>query len=355
MKKTIGATAALLFALALTPSANAAYDPLGSGSAKLTLDPTFASFLKADGITLGAKQGAKRKANTYTLPVVGGQIDPTIGKGEAKLGGTLLFQSETRKLPLRDLKVKSTREPLIAKVGGSQLKLATAKQTTSSRAGFGTKLTSSKLSLTAKLITRLNKKLRPKVPFKANQPLGTLRTNAQPRLVTIEEKGTATIALDPAFLAKLDQHFVSLNPIAPAQRFGAQATFPIAIGGQIAPDGSEGTLRTAGALEFLQLGAGQVFFDELWLDLGAHSDTAEVDIEPVPAFPGKIGRVGVLDHAPTAVASDPKARTISVSNAPLKLSAAAAQSFNQAFAQGEGEVFVAGEGVGAVSFSAQGQ
>jgi hypothetical protein len=354
MRKAIVALSVLV-ALALCPSANAAYDPLGSGSAKLTLDPSFASFLKKNQIALIAKQGAKRKGASITLPIAGGQIDPTEGKGEALLAGTIVFGAKAKNVPLRELKVKSTKEPLIAKVGGGQLKLATSKRTSATRAGFGTKLTSTKLMLTSKLITRLNKKLRPKTPFKAGQLLGTLTTNAQPRLATIEEKGQATINLDPAFLAKLDSRFVSVNPIAPAQRFGTQVSFPITIGGAIAPDGSEGTLRTAGDLEFLQLGAGQVFWHELWLDLGANSDSAEVDIEPTPAFPGKIGRVGVLDYTPTTVSSDPKQRTISESGAALKLSAGAADSFNQAFAQGEGDVFVAGEGVGSVGFGAVGE
>ena len=43
------------------------------------------------------------------------------------------------------------------------------------RAGFGTKYTARSLKLTAKLPTRLNKKLRLKVPLKAGQPLGSLR------------------------------------------------------------------------------------------------------------------------------------------------------------------------------------
>jgi hypothetical protein len=346
---------ALLCSLTLCSSAKAAYDPLGGGTAKLTLDPAFASLLKRDGISLVAKQGAKRKGATYTLPVSGGQIDPTKGSGEAKTEGTIVFQAKAKSVPLREIRVKATREPLIAKVGGSQLKLATAKKTTANRAGFATRLTSTKLTLTAKLVTRLNKKLRPKVPFSAGQPLGALATTAQPALVTIEEKGTATITLNTAFLQKLDEHFISLNPLAPAQRFGTEASFPITVGGAIAPDGSQGTLRTAGDLEFLQLGAGQVFWHELWLDLGAHSDSAEVDVEPTPTFPGKIGRQGALDYTPAAVASDPKTRTISVSGAPLTLSASAAQTFNQAFAQGGPAVFGAGEAVGVVGFGAVGE
>lgn len=353
MRKTFLATAALL--LALAGPAQAAYDPLGSGTAKLSLDPAFASFLAENGVELSPSAPARRKGTAITLPVSGGQIDPTVGKGEAALEGTLTFRSKTRSVPLRRLRVKSTRQPLIAKVGGSQLKLATAKRTTSARAGFGTKLTSSKLALSAKLVTRLNKKLRPKTPFTAGQRLGTLTTNAQPALVTIEETGTAAIALEAAFLQKLDSRFVSLNPVAPAQRFGSQLTFPIIVGGQIAPDGSQGTLRTGGDLEFLQLGAGQVFWHELWLDLGARSDSAEVDVEPAPTFPGKIGRLGVLDYSPTAVTSDPKRRTISVAGAPLALSATGARVFNEAFARGEPPVFGAGEAVGTLGFGAVGE
>jgi hypothetical protein len=346
---------AALASLALPISAQAFYDPLDSGTARLLLDKRFVSFLNEAGVKLSATQGAKRRGAKLTLPVNAGQVDPTTGKGEADTEGTLIFESQGKKVPLRRITVKATREPLIAKVGGSQLKLASAKKTSSARSGFGTKLTSTKLVLTAKLVTRLNKKLRPKVPFTPNQSLGTLIIDARPQLVTIEEGGTATITLDAAFLAKLDSRFVSLNPIAPAQRFGAQTTFPISLGGAIAPDGSEGTLRTAGDLEFLQLGAGQVFWHELWLDFGARSDTAEVDVEPTPAFPGKIGRVGALDYTPTTVTSDSRARTISVSGAPLALSAAAAATLNEAFGRGEGAVFAAGEAVGAVGFSAQAQ
>jgi hypothetical protein len=79
-----------------------------------------------------------------------------------------------------------------------------------------------------------------------------------------------------------------------------------------------------------------------------------VDVEPTPAFPGKLGRAGVFDMGPGLVASDPKSRAISVSNAPLTLQAATAQSFNDGFAAGKA-VFGAGEAFGVVSFAAVGQ
>jgi hypothetical protein len=125
-------------------------------------------------------------------------------------------------------------------------------------------------------------------------------------------------------------------------------------GGQIAPDASEGSLRLGGAIELLQLGAGQVFHKEYWLDLGAKSDSAEVDVEPTPAFPGKLGRIGVFDIGVGSVSSDPKSRAISVAGAPLTLTAATAQTFNEAFAGGKA-VFGAGEAFGSVGFGALGQ
>jgi hypothetical protein len=348
------AVAGLAALLLLAPIAQGAYDPVGSGTTKLTLDKRFASFLKQDKVALSAKAPAKRKGATFALPISSGNLDPTTGKGETSQEGTLIFQSAKGKVPLRELTVKTKHSPLIAKVGGSQLKVATASKLSTKRDGFGSTFTAKALALSAKAATRLNKKLRPKVPFQAGQPLGTLLTKAQPQLITVLEANKATLLFDSAFLAKLESRFVSLNPIFPAERAGPSFSFPIAVGGAIAPDGSEGTLRTGGTVELLQLGAGQVFWKELWLDLGARSDSAEVDVEPTPAFPGKLGRVGVFDLGAAPVASDPKARTVSVSGAPLTLQAQSAQTLNEAFAQGQG-VFAAGEAVGTLSFVAQGQ
>ena len=182
-------------------------------------------------------------------------------------------------------------------------------------------------------------------------------TKSAPQRVTITPQGQGTLVPDPQILAKFKALFVSMNPISPAElQPGPQFRLPIAAGGAISPDGSEGTLRFAGAIELLQLGAGQVFHSEYWLDLGARSTSAEVEIQPTPTFPGKLGRIGVfgLDMARAQVSSDPKSRSIAVSGAPLALDASTAQSFNEAFAEGKA-VFAAGEAFGVVSFGAVGQ
>lgn len=349
--------AALLAALlgTLTAStAHASYDPLGSGTTKLALDRDFVSFLAHDGIRIAPTAPGGKRGSALVFPVSGGQMDPTAGKGEIEAAGGFAFVNSRKRVPLKALVVKTNRSPLVAKVGGSQLKVATAKKIGLARSGFGTAFTARKLTLTAKVATRLNKKLRPKKPFAEGQPLGTLKVDAQPQLSTIEPSGRASVVFDAAFLAKLDAHFVSVNPVFPAEHQGGTFTMPIIADGALAPDGTSGTLRTGGDVEFLRLGSGQIFWHELWFDLGQHLALAEADLEPTPAFPGKLGQVPVLDLGEGAIASDPQARTISLAAAPLTLQASVAQSFDKAFAEGK-EDFRTGELVGTVSFRAQGQ
>jgi len=346
---------ALIFITLITlmsSPAQATYDPIGSGKAQILLDKGFVSFLAKDGIKLSAKAGARRHGRVLALQVGGGNLDPTLGKGEIEAEGTLTFQGKKGKVPLREIRARAKRDTLVAKVGGSQLKIATSAKRDTRRSGFGAAYSARALKLTAKAATRLNKKLRPKTPFYGGQLLGGLSANAQPELATILPEGRASISLDPSFTQKMDSLFVSINPIFPAEH-PAAFTFPVALGGAIAPDGLEGTLRTAGSFEFLQLGAGQVFQNEFWLDLGIRSDTAEVDVEPTPTFPGKLGRVGAYDLGAAEISSDPKTRTISVSG-PLTLSTSTAQTFNEAFAQGNA-TFSAGELLGTLGFAAVAQ
>ena len=346
-------TSLLALALLAPAGAQAAYDPIGSGRATIALEKSFASYLAKQGIELAAKGGARHQGRKLTLPVDGGNLDPTLGAGEIEAEGAIVFEAKKGSVPLRAIRARTKHDTLLAKVGGSQLKVASSAKRATERAGFGTTYTARQLKLTAKVATRLNKKLRPKDPFYAGQPLGNLTATAQPALATIEERGRASISLDPAFSSKLDSLFVSVNPIFPAEHPGA-FTFPIALGGQLAPDGSAGTLRTGGALEFLQLGAGQVFQSELWLEMAARSDSAEVEVLPTPAFPGKLGRVGTYDLGASAlVSSDPKTRTLTVSG-PLTLTEATARTFNEAFAGGKA-AFAAGESLGSLSFTAYAQ
>jgi len=338
------------------PAAHAAYDPIASGQTKLGLDNSFLALLKQNGVKLSAAAPAKLKAGTVYFPVVGGKLDPTTSNGVLEHEGALVLTAGKRQIPIKSLQLKTTqrRSPFSAKVGGSQLKLASAQELAVSRQGFASKVKVTSLSLSAKLATRLAKKLRLRGALKQGQPFASSRSSAQPETVRVLGKGRATLTLDPGFQAKLNSLFVAVNPIFPAERPGA-FTLPIA-GGDIAPDGSIGRVDTAGSLEFLQQGGGQAFWADASLDLAAKSFSPEVELRPSPPYAGKLGPVGVGSFAPGAPSANPKARTVSVSGS-LALDSSTAQSFNELFAkpQGKDEVFAAGEALGSLSFTAQGQ
>jgi hypothetical protein len=342
--------------LAASPTASASYDPVGSGSATLKLDKGLLGFLKQDGIRLTAQAPAKLRAARLTLPVSAGKFDPRFGKGTLETEGILSFQNARGKVPLKQISVKTAHAPLIAKVGGSQLKVATAAKVTATRRGFGTEVSVTKLKLSAKLITRLNKKLRPPNPFLAGQPLGTLSASSEPLTTALLPKGAVELVPDPAFVAKMNSLFVSLNPISPAELApGPLFKLPIGPGSAISPSARGGIILTGGAIEALQLGAGQVFIKESWIDLTAGTISAELDLEPTPAFPGKQPRAPILSFSVAgAASSNPRARTISLTGTTLVLSQPLVDAFNKAFAEGK-PAFRVGEPFGSLSFTAQGQ
>lgn len=347
--------AVALGALALAPGADAAYEPLGSSTTTITLAKPFARFLHQNQIKLAAVAPAKVRGRRLSLPLAEGKWDPTIGKGQVQSAGAIVLRRARRKLPLKNLTVKANRQPLTAKVGGGQLKLATSRRIAARRAGFGSAFEARRLLLTAKVATRLNKKLRPKVPFRARQAIGTLKTTAAPALMDVLPEGRLTLDPDPGFLAKLDSLHASLNPIFPAERPGP-FTFPIAVASTISPDGTQGTIRTEGELEALLLGSGQLFWGQQWLDLSSGSDLVEANLQPSPPYPGKQaqGPLFSLSLAGAQVTPDPIARSVSVQGASLTLTQAAADQLNQLLAAGEG-AFGSGQALGSVSFVAVGE
>ena len=354
MSKAIKVGLALAAALLLsTPNAQATYNPLGSGTTKLSFDKAFLAFAKQNGVKLSAVAPAKLQGNAIVFPVVGGKFDPTAAKGTIEHEGALLFKAGRRSIPIKALQLKTTQRgaPLSAKLGGSQLKLFSARGLKVTRSGFADQAKATGLSLTAKVAGRLNKKLRLKDAFAAGQPFGSAQAKANPVTVAIAS-GKLTFTPDPGFAAKLGSLFVAVNPIFPAERPGP-FTLPI-IAGTLAPNGAQGVLETQGSLEFLQLGGGQVFWADPLLDLAAATFSPEVTVQPSPPYPGKLGALAVAGLSAASFAADPKSRTISLQSGTLTHSAASAAAFNQAFAEGKA-VFAAGEALGAVSATAVGE
>lgn len=349
----------LVFLVVPAPTAQGAHDPVGSGATKLALDPGFLALTKKHGVKLRAIAPARMKGGTVTFPVAGGKFDPTKGVGAIEHDGELRFEAGGRRVRIRNLQLKTTqrRNPFTAKVGGSQLKLARAADLEVARKGFGETISARGLTLSPKLATRLAKKLRLRGVFQAGQPLASALTTADPQTIKLLAEGRVSLALDPAFTAKLNSLFVAVNPIFPAEHPG-EFTLPVAKG-TLAPDGGEGTVSTGGALEFLQQGGGQVFWAESELDLGGGIFSADAEVRPSPPYGGKIGRIGIagLSLAGAAISSRPSDRTLSVVGGQLSLGAETAATFNEVFAkpQERDGVFAAGETMGTVSLLVQGQ
>jgi hypothetical protein len=358
MRPAAGVLALTALFLALSGgAASATYDSLASGQGVISLAPSCRALLKQEGIVLSGRKGAKvKRQRTAVLPVSGGEADPVLAKGSFELGGELVLARSRKSLSFKFVTVNSKPSPLYAKIGGGQQKVAKAKSASFLRRGFGYGYRAKGLRLSSKTATRLDKRLDTDA-FEAGQLLGSLEVDANPAAVAVLPEGRATLTLDPAFAAKLSSLFVSRNPVFPAEHQGDTFTLPIAPEGQLAPDASGGTLRTGGAIELLQLGGGQLFWQALWVQPAEGQVAAEAELDPSPPYPGKQGQVGVFALGRGQVQGDPKARRIAVTGAPLTLTPLTAQNLNEAFSQplGEGDLFAAGELAGSISFTAQGQ
>lgn len=345
------------FALLPASHSPAAYEAVGSGTTKLMLDKGFVGLLKNHGVRLSAEAPATLSGGVLRLPASGGKVDPTSGEGTVEHEGALVLRNGARKIPIRFLQLKTTRKhaPFAAKVGGGQLKLATAKGIAFKRQGFGSKVKVSGMQLSRTVATRLEKKLRLRGVLPAAQPIGSAVTVVSPAAIFLRERGGFSLSLDPAIVAKLKSLFVAINPIFPAEHVGDPFSFPI-IGGTVAPEAATGTLEADGSLELLQLGGGQIFFHRPWFELELGSATAELDIEPSPPYAGKVDRApfAALSLAGATTSANPAARTVAVAGGQLTLSAASADAFNQAFAEGK-PVFGTGEVFGSIGFTAYGQ
>ena len=359
VRRMLLAVLTALLMLVAAPTAEATYDPLGSGVTVLKLDRGFRALLRDHGVAVSGREGAAFKGGALRFPVSGGKFDPTKKKGTVEHGGTVLFERAGHSLSLKKLQLKTTRpsSPIVAKLGGGQLKLGPAGRVLVTHPGFTDEVTVSKLRLSSKFATRLSKRLRLRGVFTQGMLVGTAVTRANPATVAVLGKGRAEFEFDPAMAAKLNELHVAVNPIFPAEHPGA-FTLPI-FSGKLALDFSTGFLQLQGAMELLQLGGGQVIWHDPVLDLGGKGLSPEVEVKPSPPYAGKAGQLAVatLNLAAGTTAANPGPRTLTVTGAALSLPDATAALFNEVFAkpQGKEKVFAAAETLGRISFVAEAQ
>jgi hypothetical protein len=350
------AAAGLASLLAASPAA-ATYDPIGSGQTTLRFGPSFLSTLGAAGVKLSATAPARLAGGRVSFPVAGGKLDPVSVRGTLEHSGTLVFNAGGKSLPMKGLQLKTTQanSPFSAKFGGGKLKLAATSTLTTERSGFGLAMKVSKIRLSSKVATRLEKKLGLSGAFEPDELVGTAVSEAQPATVAIKAGGQAELSIDPAFATKLSGLFVAVNPVFPAEHPGA-FTFPIG-GGLLAlsPGIAASGLKTDGALEFIQVGGGQFFVRELEIDLSDGVVNGESQLALSSAGPGPDQGGSVFGLGASTTTTEPTARTIGVAALALTLEPGTAEAFNEAFCAPihKPNMFSAGETLGTITSTVQ--
>lgn len=377
--RLITAIAALGAAFLVSAStASAASDPLAGGATTIELSQGFLKKAGKRGVKVLGVSPAAVDGQTIVLPVAQGLLDPLTGQGTVAHAGEIKFKHGKRTARVGGLVLDTAAASLNGLVAGTPVKFASVEGLSFARNGFGVDLAVAKLALTGSAAKLLNAKLgfsgkkgkgkkqpyaavaskkkgkAAKKPFAGKQTLGTAASATQPLTVTILPTGKAKLVPDFETVTKLFLAGATGEPIPPAEpELGPPfaVNLPIA-GGVLAPNGSAGVLQTLGG-EKLSKGPVTTITNNLWVDLGLKVSSAELEVTGFPGAPGKLGRVpnALVDLSAASVGADPSARTVSVANAVMRMSAEGAASLNQLY----GTDFKAGDPLGSLSFTAQAQ
>ncbi|HET7121315.1 MAG TPA: hypothetical protein VFI17_08720 [Solirubrobacterales bacterium] len=329
--------AAVLFALlAFAPLAQAAPDPVGSGSATVTLNKGFTKYLKTFGIKVQKVSPAKLKGQKLTLPGTGGEVDPTTGAGTVTLGGGIKFKAGKKSATVKGLVLDTKKKALTAKVAGKKMKFASVGGYSYTRNGFGLNMTIKKLKLTGSAAKQLNKKTgyakgKPK-PFIGGKMLGKATAEEQPSTVTIVPGGNVTFNANLELLKKLNDVETNANVIAPTTVGGVGSFLLPLSGGSIAPTATAGVVQTSGGLLLTQklptsettALETEITLGNMWLDFSAKTVTVEVVAKSNASSSlnlGPLGRSSIADLTLTGatVSADSATRTVTVQNASATL------------------------------------
>jgi hypothetical protein len=360
-KLPVAILAAALFALlAFAPLAQAAPDPVGSGSATVTLNKGWTNYLKTFGIKLQKVSPAKLKGQKLTLPVTGGEVDPITGAGTVTLGGGVKVKAGKKSATIKGLVLDTSKKSLTAKVAGKKMKLASVAGYSFVRNGFGVNMTVKKLKLTSKAAKQLNKKTgyakgKPK-PFIGGKLIGKATAEEQPATVTVVPANNVEFNANNELLKKLKDVEAEVAVIPPTtEKATGKFELPIT-GGAIAPDASAGQVQTGGGLKLSQkLPTGpstaletEITLGNFYVDLSAHTITVEVVAHSNASKSldlGPLGRSSIADLTLTGatVSADPTNRTVTVKDASATLqpiSAEVLDAFRQVDEGYEAEILV---------------
>jgi hypothetical protein len=328
--------AALIAMLVIVPIASAATpNPISSGSTTITLKSSVTKSLKKAGAKITAVKPAKIKGSKVTLPVTGGEVEATTGKGTIAHGGGLKIKAGKKTVAIKSISVNSKNNSVSAKVGGKTVKLATLAGVSATRLGFGNSIVAKKLKLTSAGAKALNKALAPKPKkgqkaakpaFKANTVLGGSTTQAEPETDNVLATGNMTYTGDATLLGKLKDVETTVELISPTTLTPPTTFLSPLSGGTISPTGTSGTINSTGGIRLSQTLptsattaiTTKITLANFGVDLAAKTASVEVIGESnaesggkKPLNLGNLGRSSIADLTITSTPS-PATRTVSI-------------------------------------------
>ena len=333
-----------------------ATNPVGSGTTTLHLSPAFSKSLKKGKVKLSATSPATLKGTTLALPLSGGALDSDSGQGAISQSGELKLKAPHGRLFLKSFTLKTTRSPLIANVSGAQLQLTSAPKPRLAREGFGFQIRYPTLKLSKNLAERLEQEAPPEEDLLHRGGAG-LPADQGP---AADDRGGAHgrrgARIQPRDLRQAEQPRRRDQPGLP-RRTHRQRLPPADPRRPDRPRRLAGNDRNPGHGRTDQTRLRLVQLREIWPEFGPKTVSAELAIEPASPVTGGLARpsIGTLSLSGASVTPNPTARTVGVSGATVDFTQVTAETFNEAFAKGEGKVFNAGEALGTVSFVGKGE
>ncbi len=248
------------------------------------------------------------------------------------------FRRNKKTIAVKNLELNTQQKKLKGKVGGKKMTIAKLAGTSSRREGFGVFVKVNKLKLTSSFANALNKGITPKGEktvkiFKPNQVLGSDKSPTQPSTVNVLPANLMTLATDAGTFEKLTNVGVSIPVSAPTTE-PSLGTFDFPItGGTVGPTGTAGVVQSAGGLQLLQklpldppantkFLETEINLNNVYVDLAAKTLTVEVVAKSNASKSldlGNLGRSSIADITVPGVVSDPTTRTVTVTNAPAVL------------------------------------
>lgn len=367
----LAALTSLVVLFVLAPAAQAARDPLAGGSADLHFKKGFMRKLNnLEVVPTGVGSGTIT-GNKASVPVDGGKLDPTNAQGFVETGGGIKLSLGERGVPITNMTINTVKNAVYANVAKARMQVGELQLVSTAREGFGARVKAVKVVLTAKGAKRISNRLglRGNRRINPGRVLSNVYTVPQPQTVTVLPQGTATLVGDATTFGKFAAKGVEvpegITAIAPATKPNPVSfAFPIA-GGTLAPDASAGTVETTGGVQILKKAepfSPTMRLAKISVDFKEKTALVELEILPVPPFPGVVGRSSIADIVMQGakVTANPVTRQIAIEGAEARLQAVAASTLNDVFNQPAPEPppssnFVVGDSFGKFSITVQAQ